>query len=84
MQYFTYINLNKYVSMQTILPRNMIDLQEMLTKIELDEKLCCINRFTSLCKNLFNLIDSEVNLLIQHIIVQDQDEQNNNMRNYQT
>ena len=74
----------------------------------------CINRFTSLCKNLFNLLEflaeafrchvhhfqclrvpvelasaknssklkkflhSEVNLLIQHIIVQDQDGQNNN------
>ena len=33
-----------------------------------------INRFTSLCKNLFNLLEflhSEVNLLIQHIIVQE-------------
>ena len=72
--------------------------------------ICCINRFTSLCKNLFNLLEflaeafrchmhhfqclsvdtgtvkhwkwctwhSEVNLLIQHIIVQDQDGQNNN------
>ena len=64
--------------------------------------MCCINRFTSLCKNLFNLLEflaeafrchvhhfqcltvlnkflhSEVNQLIQHIIVQDQDGQNNN------
>ena len=75
--------------------------------------MCCINRFTSLCKSLFNLLEflaeafrchvhhfqcltvpgkasaknssklnkflhSEVNLLIQLIIVQDQDGQNNN------
>ena len=67
---------------------------------------CCINSFTSLCKNLFNLLeflaeafrcqvhhfqcltvppgsklnkflDSELNQLIEHIIVQDQDGQNN-------
>ena len=86
-----------------------------------EEKLnlpCCINRFTSLCKNLFNLLEflaeafwchvhhfqcltvpvdwyrkasaknssklnkflhSEVNLLRQQIIVQDQDGQNNNI-----
>ena len=77
-------------------------------------QVCCINRFTSLCKNLFNLLEflaeafrghrdrqalkmmprkasikkssklnkflhSEVNLLIQHIAVQDQDGQNNNV-----
>ena len=77
--------------------------------------ICCINRFTSLCKNFLNSLEflvetfrchvhhfqcltvpveltasvkssgklnkflhSEVNLLIQHIIVQDQDGQNNN------
>ena len=53
-------------------------------------RICCINRFTSLCENLFNLLEflaeafrlnkflhSEINLLIQHIIVQDQDGQNN-------
>ena len=35
--------------------------------------LCCINRFTSLCKNLFNLLE----FLAEHFIVQDQDGQNN-------
>ena len=97
---------------------------------DIKSQLCCINRFTSLCKNLFNLLEflaeairyhvphfqclsvpvpvsstgtimhwkwciwhqktsaknsiklnkflhSEVNLLIQHIIAQDQDGQNN-------
>ena len=62
-------------------------------------KICCINRFNSLCKNLFNLLEFlaevfqchvhhfqclmvpivTVNLLIQHIIVQDQDGQNYNI-----
>ena len=69
-------------------------------------KNCCIRRLTSLCKNLFNLLEflaeafrchvlhfqcltvqdkflhSEVNLLIQHIIVQDQDGQNNNIQKW--
>ena len=38
-------------------------------------ELYWINRFPSLCKNLFNLLE----FLLQHIIVQDQDGQNNNM-----
>ena len=47
------------------------------------KEIGCINRFTSLRKNLFNLLEfffSEVNLVIQHIIVQDQDAQNNNKK----
>ena len=66
------------------------------------QTVCCINIFTSLCKNLFNLLEflaeafrchvhaknsskfnkfllSEANLLIQHIIVQDQDGINKNL-----
>ena len=77
--------------------------------------ICCIDRFTSVCKNLFNLLgflakafrchvhhfqcltlhrkasaknssklskflQSEVNLSIQHIMVQDQDGQNSNTK----
>ena len=38
--------------------------------------ICCINRFIHYARTL----RSEVNLLIQHIIVQDQDGQNNNSR----
>ena len=89
------------VGLIVILAANL--LFEVKTKMCIHYQIYCINRFTSLCKNLVNLLEflaetfrchvhhfqclskltkflhSEVNLLIQHIIVQDQDWQNNNI-----